>query len=262
MARAGGRLYGKTAIVTGASSGIGRGIAMAFGAEGADVFVADLRSDPREGGTPTVEAIQLAGGSAVYLEVNVSVEAQVQAMVAEVVDANRRVDVLVNNAAVAGEHNKGILDTSANDWDIILGVGLRGVFLCSKYVVERMVGQEIEDGTRGRLINISSQLSVVGAPAHVAYCAAKGGVASMTRQLAIDLAPHHIPVNAIAPGYIDTAMNEGITPEELVYYTDRTPYDRLGQPSDVAAAAVYLASPECRFVTGINLPVDGGWLAA
>jgi glucose 1-dehydrogenase len=168
----------------------------------------------------------------------------------------------VNNAIVAGPHSKGLLETEEDDWDAIMAVGLRGVFLCCKRAVQQMLSQEPVAEARGRIINLSSQHGMIGAPGHVAYCTAKGGVVNLTRQVAVDFARRGIIVNAIAPGKILTRpADEPDTPEVLAYSHSRTPFSRLGRPDDVAAAALYLASDECSYVSGTNLLVDGGWMA-
>jgi glucose 1-dehydrogenase len=249
-------------VVTGGSSGLGRAMSLAFAREGADVVVGDLREQPREGGPPTAELIAERGGSAVFVQADAAQAADIDRMVSTAVDRRGRLDVMVNNAVVAGRHSKGLLDTGEDDWDAIMDVGLRGVFLCCKRAVSQMLGQQPVAEVRGRVINMSSQHGMVGTPGHVAYCAAKGGVVNLTRQLAVDFGPQGIMVNAIAPGKIlTTPLDEPDTPDILEYSHARTPFARLGRPQDVAAAAVFLASDECTYVSGTNLLVDGGWMA-
>jgi NAD(P)-dependent dehydrogenase (short-subunit alcohol dehydrogenase family) len=257
-----GRVEGKTIAITGASSGLGRAMALRFAAEGAHVVCADVRGDPREGGAPTVDVIAGAGGSAEYLQADASRWDDIDRLVATAVAHSGRLDVMVNNAIVAGPHSKGLLETEEDDWDAIMAVGLRGVFLCCKRAVQQMLTQEPVAEARGRIINISSQHGMIGAPGHVAYCTAKGGVVNLTRQVAVDFARRGIIVNAIAPGKILTRpADEPDTPEVLAYSHSRTPFSRLGRPDDVASAALYLASDECSYVSGTNLLVDGGWMA-
>jgi glucose 1-dehydrogenase len=170
--------------------------------------------------------------------------------------------VMVNNAVVAGPYSKGLLETTEEDWDAMMAVGLRGVFLCCKRAAQQMLGQEPVAEARGRIINISSQHGMVGTPGHVAYCALKGGVVNLTRQIAVDFARHGLVVNAIAPGKILTApLDEPDTPEVLEYSRQRTPFPRLGRPEDVANLGVWMASDECTYVSGTNVLVDGGWMA-
>jgi glucose 1-dehydrogenase len=257
-----GRVEGKTIAITGASSGLGRAMARRFAAEGAHVVCADVRADPREGGEPTVDVIAAAGGSAEYVEADASRWDDIDRLVTTAVGRSGRLDVMVNNAIVAGRHSKGLLETELEDWDAIMDVGLRGVFLCCKRAVQQMLTQEAVAEARGRIINLSSQHGMIGAPGHVAYCTAKGGVVNLTRQVAVDFARRGVIVNAIAPGKILTRPADAPdTPEVLAYSRSRTPFSRLGRPDDVASAALYLASDECSYVSGTNLLVDGGWMA-
>jgi glucose 1-dehydrogenase len=237
-------------------------MSLAFAREGADVVIGDVRESPREGGRPTAELIAEAGGSAVFLEADAGRWDDIDRLVRTAVERRGRLDVMVPNAIVAGPYSKGLLETTEDDWDAIMRVGLRGVFLCCKRAVQQMLGQEPVAEARGRIVNISSQHGMVGTPGHVAYCTAKGGIVNLTRQLAVDFGPRGIIVNAIAPGKILTRpADEPDSPEVLAYSHARTPFARLGQPQDVAAAAVFLASDECTYVSGTNLLVDGGWMA-
>jgi len=257
-----GRLQDKSIVITGAASGLGRAMALTFAAEGADVVVGDVRPDPREGGEPTVDLIERAGGSGVFVEADASSWDDIDRLVTTAVERRGRLDVMVNNAIVAGRHSKGLLETEPEDWDAIMDVGLRGVFLCCKRAVEQMLTQEPVGDARGRIVTISSQHGMVGAPDHLAYCAAKGGVVNLTRQIAVDFGPRGIICNAVAPGKIlTTPIDEPDTAETLAYSRARTPYPRLGQPEDVASLAVFLASDECTYMSGANVLVDGGWMA-
>jgi glucose 1-dehydrogenase len=256
------RLAGKTIVVTGGGSGIGRAMSLAFSREGADVVIGDIRRAPREGGPPTDLLIADRGGPALYVQADVSRADDIDRLISSAVEHGGRLDVLVNNAIVAGRHSKGLLETDEADWDAIMAVGCRGVFLCCKRAVQQMLSQQPIGDVRGRIINISSQHGMVGTPGHVAYCAAKGAVVNLTRQLAVDFARRGIMVNAIAPGKILTApLDEPDTEEILEYSRSRTPFPRLGDPEDVARAAVWMASDECSFVSGTNVLVDGGWMA-
>jgi NAD(P)-dependent dehydrogenase (short-subunit alcohol dehydrogenase family) len=253
-----GRLQDKSIVITGAASGLGRAMALTFAAEGADVVVGDVRPDPREGGEPTVDLIEQAGGSGVFVEADASSWDDIDRLVTTAVERRGRLDVMVNNAIVAGRHSKGLLETEPEDWDAIMDVGLRGVFLCCKRAVQQMLGQEPVAEARGRIINMSSQHGMIGAPGHVAYCTAKGGVIKLTHQLAVDFGPRGVIVNGLAPGKILVRQD---SEQVLAYSQARTPFSRLGRPADVAAAALFLASDECTYVSGINLLVDGGWMA-
>jgi glucose 1-dehydrogenase len=226
------------------------------------VVVGDIRREPREGGRATIDLIAERGGSGAFVEGDVSRVDDIDLLVCAAVERSGRLDVMVNNAIVAGSHSKGLLETEEEDWNAIMAVGLRGVFLCCKRAVQQMLTQEPIAEARGRIINLSSQHGMVGAPGHVAYCAAKGGVVNLTRQLAVDFGPRGVIVNAIAPGKILTQpLDEPDSPEVLEYSRARTPFPRLGRPDDVASLAVFLASDECAYMSGANVLVDGGWMA-
>ncbi len=248
-----------TAVVTGGASGIGRAIALRLADEGADVVVGDVRRDPAEGGDPIAEVL---GPRGVVLEADASRAEDVDRLVAAAIErGGGRLDVMVCNAAIAGRHSKGLLETTEEDWDAIMAVNLRGVFLGCKRAIAQMVGQEPVREVRGRVIVISSQHGMIGPPGHVAYAASKGGVVNLVHQLAVDFGPRGVLVNAVAPGKILTGNPEGMRPELLEYSHARTPFHRLGRPDDVAGAAAFLASDDARYVSGINLLVDGGWMA-
>ena len=257
----GGRLSGRVAVVTGSASGLGRAIALRFAAEGAAVVVSDVRADPREGGEPTEELIAAAGGVCTRVDADVSRWAEVDRLIAEAVSRFGRLDVMVNNAAIAGPASKSLLETTEEDWDSIMAVNLRGVFLCCKRAIGEMLGQEPIGEVRGRVINISSQHGMVGTPGHVAYSTSKGGVINLTHQLAVDYGRRGILVNAVAPGKILTGSPEQVDDEAIAYSHARTPFSRLGRPADVAGAAAFLASDDALYVSGTNLLVDGGWMA-
>ena len=255
------RLKDHTAIVTGAASGIGRAIAIRFASEGAYVLLADLAEETRGGGATTLDVIQTAGGNADFLSADVSDWDDVRALVARVVSRHQRLDVIVNNAAIG---NGGRLtETSEATWDRTMAVNLKGVFFGCKAAAQQMLKQEPRREVRGRIVNISSQHGMIASPNHLAYGVSKAGVVYMTRQIAADYAKDGIACNAIAPGKILTNMDDQTpTEEQLAYATSRTPWPRLGEPEDVASAALFLASPEATYITGENLMVDGGWMAS
>jgi NAD(P)-dependent dehydrogenase (short-subunit alcohol dehydrogenase family) len=255
------RLKSRVAIVTGSASGIGRAIAIRLAGEGASVVVSDVRPDPREGGAPTERVIAEGDGTCVRLDADASRWDDVDRLVSGAVERFGRLDVIVNNAGIAGRASKQLLETTEADWDEIMSVNLRGVFLCCKRAIAEMVGQEPIGEVRGRVINISSQHGMVGPPGHVAYAASKGGVVNLTRQLAVDYASRGILVNAVAPGKIMTGSPEQADPEATAYSKSRTPFPRLGRPDDVAGAVAFLASDDSLYVSGTNLLVDGGWMA-
>ena len=244
--------------MTGGASGLGRAIALRFAEEGAYVVVGDLRRDPREGGEPVADAL---GERGVFLDADASRADDLARLVAAAIGHGGRLDVMVLNAGIAGRHSKSLLETTEEDWDAIMAVNLRGVFLGAKAAVAQMLEQEPIREVRGRVVIISSQHGMVGPPGHVAYAASKGGVVNLTRQLAVDYGRHGILVNAVAPGKILTGSPEQQDPETLAYSHARTPFHRLGRPDDVAGAALFLASDDCGYVSGVNLLVDGGWMA-
>jgi glucose 1-dehydrogenase len=256
-----GRLAGRVAIVTGSSSGLGRAIAIRLAAEGALVVVSDVRGDPKEGGEPTEAVIVAAGGTGVRIAADVSRAEDVDALVSAAVRRFGRLDVIVNNAGIAGPASKSLLETTDDDWDQIMAVNLRGVFLCCRRAIGEMIAQEPIGEVRGRVINISSQHGMIGPPGHVAYATSKGGVVNLTHQLAVDYGRHGILVNAVAPGKIVTGPASLANPENVAYSYARTPFSRLGRPEDVAGATAFLASDDALYVSGTNLLVDGGWMA-
>ena len=253
-----GRLEGRSAVVTGGASGLGRAIALRFVDQGAFVVVGDLRDDPREGGPPVAE---LLGERGTFVHADAGSADAVDHLVRSAVERVGRLDVMVCNAGIAGPHSKGLLETTEEDWDAIMAVNLRGTFLGTKRAVAEMLGQDPVNEVRGRVVIISSQHGMIGPPGHVAYAASKGGVVNFVHQVAVDFGREGVLVNAVAPGKILTGNPEGMRPELLEYSHSRTPFHRLGRPEDVAGAALYLASDDAGYVSGINLLVDGGWMA-
>jgi len=243
------RLEGKRAIVTGASRGLGRAIAMAFAREGADVLV--NYTSREEQAREVATAIERLGRRAVVHRADVSDAAQVQAMVQAAIAEFGRVDVLVNNAGITMP--KGMRETSEADWDRVLSVNLKSVFLCSRAVAEGMIAQG-----GGRIINIASTAGQTGTLSGPAYCAAKAGVIGLTKHLSRALAPHNVLVNAISPAMIDTEILYWRTPEQWKETLASIPLRRLGDPADLAEAAVFLASSGGNFVTGATLDINGG----
>ncbi|MGE3874628.1 MAG: SDR family NAD(P)-dependent oxidoreductase [Parvibaculaceae bacterium] len=255
-----GSLTDRVAIVTGASSGIGRAIARRFADEGARVIIADTMETPMEGGQSTKTLIETAGGEADYCQTDIADWGSVDQMVASTVGRFGRLDIMVNNAAIYTSTN--LLDTTPEQWHRVISVNLTGFFFCCKRAVQQMLNQAPMNGVRGRIINISSQHGMIACPGDFPYSVSKGGGVQMTRQIAVDHADDLIVCNAIAPGKIITGK-PGIAndPEALDYSRRRTPWPRLGVPDDVAGAALFLAGDLSSYVTGINLMVDGGWMA-
>ena len=252
------RLDRRVAVVTGASSGIGRAIALRFADEGAHVVAGDVALGPREGGETTET---LLGDRGFHVDADVSRAEHVDKLVAAAVDRYGRLDVMVCSAGIAGRYSKSLLETTDEDWDAIMAVNLRGVFLCCRRAIGEMVEQEPIGEARGRVIIISSQHGMIGPPGHLAYAVSKGGLVNMTHQLAVDYARRGVFVNAVAPGKILTGSPEQQSLETLAYSHARTPFPRLGRPEDVAGAALFLASDDSGYVSGVNLLVDGGWMA-
>jgi len=249
-----GRLDGKVAIVTGASSGNGRAIALRFAEEGAKVTVADIRQDPRLGGVPTHERIEADGGRAQFVETDVSSVEALRDAVDETVEAFGGLDVMVNNAGV--ERQLPIGEVSEEDYGWLMDINLKGVYFGCQVAIEAMRAQE----SGGTIVNMSSIGGIRGLENSSLYCTSKGGVTNLTRELAVEQGEHGIRVNALNPGFIETAMTmeDGETAEGIL---EQTPLGRSGQPEEVAEAALFLASEESSFVTGHNLVMDGGFTA-
>jgi glucose 1-dehydrogenase len=252
-------LEGKIAIVTGASSGLGRAIAIAFAAEGATVLIADTRTDPLEGGESTVDLITRAHGSAEFVRADIAAWTDVDALVSHAVARHGRLDVMINNAMIFG--GTGLLDTSTAEWERVVRVNLTGMFFGCKRAVQQMVTQEPRMEVRGRIINLGSQLGIVACPHDPAYGVSKAGAIYLTRQIAVDYASELIVCNSITPGKIIKGENGRPDDAEIENARWRTPWPRLGKPQDIANAALHLASDRASFMTGANLIVDGGWLA-
>ncbi|MDR7144863.1 SDR family NAD(P)-dependent oxidoreductase [Rhizobium sp. BE258] len=250
----------KIAIVTGASSGLGRAIALRYAEEGATVVIADVSDAPIEGGETTLSRIVAAGGKSVFVKTDISSWADVDALISHAVAEFGRLDIMVNNAAIYTSTN--LLETSPQQWDRVIAVNVTGYFYCCKRAAQQFLKQELVGDTRGRIINISSQHGMVACPGDFPYSVSKGAIVQMTRQIAVDHAEAGIVCNAIAPGKIVTGK-PGVAnaPDALEYSRRRTPWPRLGEPSDVASAALFLASDMASYMTGVNLMVDGGWMA-
>jgi meso-butanediol dehydrogenase / (S,S)-butanediol dehydrogenase / diacetyl reductase len=248
------RLQNKIAIVTGASSGIGEGIAKMFAIEGAVVVCG---STNEEKGSRVAEEIKTAGGQAEFVKTDVSDFFQVENLVKAAFTKFGKLDVMVNNAGIASMGS--VLDTTPEAWHKVLAVDLDGVFYGIKAAGLLMK----EQSTQGSIINIASIAGLVGFQGAAAYCASKGGVVQLTREAALDLALLKIRVNSICPGIITSEMTKSYLENEEAKksFLAQTPLNFVGEPSDIASMAVYLASDESRFVTGQMMTVDGGWVA-
>jgi NAD(P)-dependent dehydrogenase (short-subunit alcohol dehydrogenase family) len=253
-------LAGKVAIVTGASSGIGRAIAASFAAEGAVVVIADIVAEPLEGGEPTLELIRNSGGAAAFEQVDVGQWDDIDRLVSATVQRHGRLDVMVNNAATYS--GTALLETTLAQWEQVLSVNLTGMFHGCKRAIQQMLTQEPRNEVRGRLINLGSQQGIVTAPHDAPYGVSKAGAIYLSKQIAVDYAQQLIVCNCISPGKIVTGQpGSASDPARLENARQRTPWPRLGRPQDIANAAVFLASDRATYITGANLVVDGGWLA-
>ena len=244
----------RVAIVTGSASGIGRAIAAEFARAGATLAAVDLDGDAAE---RVAEELRGHDAEAVALAADVARAGEVEAMAAAVFERFGRIDVLVNNAGI--RHISGFLEHGEAEWRRTLDVNLTGPFLCMKAVIPYM----LRTG-KGKVVNLASIASFVGRPDRAAYCAAKGGLVSLTQAAALDMAGRNVYVNALAPGLIDTPFNSmySSNPELAERWAKENLVGRWGQPADVAKAALFLASDDSDFVNGAVLPVEGGWLAA
>ena len=247
------RLKGKVAIVTGAGSGIGEATALTFAKEGARVTVADVVDSA---GNDTVEQIRAAGGDGIYVHTDVTSATEIQSMVKAAIDNYGRLDVLFNNAGIA--MRLAVADLPEEDWDRCIDINLKGAYLGSKYAIPAMIANG-----GGSIINTASIYGIVGGLNRAAYVASKGGIVNLTRGMALDYANHNIRVNCICPGFTDTPIIKNIveTPTKYKALVDQHPMGRLAKPLDIAYGALYLASDESAFVTGIALPIDGGYTA-
>jgi NAD(P)-dependent dehydrogenase (short-subunit alcohol dehydrogenase family) len=244
------RLKNKTAIVTGAANGIGRAIAEAFGQEGAHVVLVDL---DEEAGREGAKYIQERSGSATFVRCDVSNESDVKKAVDVALEQSGRIDVLCNNAAyIADWHN--VIEASDEEWDRSYRVTLRGASLFMKHVLPSMAGRK-----SGSVINISSVQGMVAARQSAAYTSIKHGLIGLTRNAAYDFGPSNVRVNAICPGAISVRYSPAVGTELHARQIGKTFLGRVGEPREVAGAAVFLASEESSYVTGAVLPVDGGW---
>ena len=252
-----GDMEGRAVLITGAGSGIGREAALVFAREGAKVMVSDINE---KGGEETVSLVKQKGGTASFVRCDVSKGPEVEAMVKAVVDTYGRLDAAFNNAGVEGDTNATLISCTEENFDLNIAVNLKGVWWCMKYEIEQFLRQ----GTPGAIVNASSLAGVVGVPRGNAYVAAKHGVIGLTKTGALEYARKNIRINAVCPGAIETPMLNRIAGgTEKGYEAMRRmePVGRLGKPSEIAEAAMWLCSDRASFVTGLAMSVDGGSFA-
>lgn len=244
-----GKLDGKTAIVTGASRGIGRAIALQLASEGANVVVNFSGSEQKA--SQVVEEIQNLGSQAIAVQANISDSDSVQQLMNAAQEQFGSIDILVNNAGITRDNL--LMRMKEDEWDDVINTNLKGVFLCTKAVTRQMMKQRA-----GRIINISSIVGVMGNAGQANYVAAKAGVIGLTKTTARELASRNILVNAIAPGFITTEMTETLPEDVKSSMLTQIPLAKLGKPEDIAKAVVFLASDDASYMTGQTLHIDGG----
>lgn len=251
-----GLFEGKTALVTGSGSGIGRATALAFAREGANVVIADLS---QIGGEETLQIIKDSGGTAIFVETDVTRAADVESMVAKSVSTYGSLDCAFNNAGITGEAMANVVDYPEEMWDRVILTNMKGTFLCMKYELPPMV----EKGN-GTIVNMASVAGLVGTRTSPAYTASKHGVVGLTRAAALDYATAGVRINAVCPGVTHTPLIDTfleLVPEMEKVYIDMHPMGRLGEPDEIAGAVLWLCSDASSFVTGHMLSIDGGSVA-
>lgn len=244
-----GRFEGKSAIVTGASRGIGREIAILLGKEGARVAV--NYSGSKEKAEEVVELIKQSGGDAFAIQANVSDAEQVKQMIDETLKTFGSIDMLVNNAGITRDNL--LMRMKEDEWDDVIDINLKGVFLCTKAVTRQMMKQRA-----GKIVNLASIVGVIGNPGQANYVAAKAGVIGLTKTTAKELATRNITVNAVAPGFITTDMTDALPEEVKEQMLGSIPLGKLGSAEDVAGAVAFLLSDDANYITGQTINVDGG----
>ncbi|KAF0995697.1 3-oxoacyl-[acyl-carrier-protein] reductase [Geobacillus sp. TFV-3] len=242
-------LEGKIALVTGASRGIGRAVALELARQGANVAVNYAGSEAKA--NEVVEAIRSLGREAIAVQADVARAEDVERMVKTTIDHFGRLDILVNNAGITRDNL--LMRMKEEEWDAVINTNLKGVFLCTKAATRPMMKQRY-----GRIINIASVVGVMGNPGQANYVAAKAGVIGLTKTAARELASRNITVNAVAPGFITTDMTEALSPELKAEMLKQIPLARFGEPDDIARVVAFLASDAASYMTGQTLHVDGG----
>jgi NAD(P)-dependent dehydrogenase (short-subunit alcohol dehydrogenase family) len=246
-----GQFHGKVALVTGASSGIGRATAIAFARAGAKVVVASRRIT---NGEETVHCIHKLGGEAIFVKTDVSKAAEVEVLVNKTIDYYDRLDYACNNAGIPA--SSPLIDISEEDWNRVLDVNLKGTWLCLKYQIKAMLKQG-----SGAIVNIASMAAVVGIAGCSSYGASKGGVIALTRAAAMEYAKSRIRINVVSPGAIETDMLATLPKDRLAQVEAGHAIGRIGKPEEVAEAVLWLCSDAASFVMGHNMIIDGGYTA-
>lgn len=244
------RLKDKVCLITGASKGIGRGLALGLAKEGADIVV-NYNTD-RQGAKQVEMAVEGLGRKAISVKADVSQYEDIDLMVKKTIEKFGRIDILVNNAGVVG--SKPMMEITEEDWDRVLDINLRGVFFCSQRVAHEMIKSQV----RGKIINNSSVWSWAGCPGLASYCSSKGGMTLLTKVMALELAPYRINVNAVAPGAIEVEKFTRTDPDLANTWSPYIPWGRIGKPEDVLGTVIFLASDDSEYVTGQTFYVDGG----
>jgi 2-deoxy-D-gluconate 3-dehydrogenase len=247
------RLDGKIALVTGSSRGLGKEISLGLGQYGASLVLADMAYPEK-----TEAEIKEIGARCIAVKTDISNEAEVKDLSEKIMSEFGRVDILINNAGITQLSYTPTEELPMKEWDLVMGINLRGTFLCCKYVG----GSMIKTGG-GNIVNIASTAGITGVPRAPAYCASKAGVILLTKSLALEWAQHDIRVNAIAPHYLETALTKGLRDSDKVYdaLTRQIPLKRFGKTWELVGAALFLASDASSYITGAVIPVDGGYLA-
>ncbi len=247
------KLDGKIALVTGSARGLGREIALGLAKYGASLILADIEF-PKE----TAMQVEKMGTRCIAVETNISDEAQVEDLVKRSISEYGRADILINNASISQLTYTPTEDLPTEEWDSIIGINLRGTFLCCKHIGKHMIGSG-----GGNIVNIASTAGITGVPRAPAYCASKAGVILLTKSLALEWAKYDIRVNAIAPHYLETELTKGLRDSDTVYkgLIKQIPLKKFGKPSEVMGAVLLLSSGTASYITGTVIAVDGGFLS-
>lgn len=247
------RLEGKIALVTGSAQGLGKEIALSLAQNGCSLVLADIVY-PEE----TARQIEKIGSRSISVKADISAEAEVKNIVEKAISEYKKVDILVNNAGISQLSYTATEDLPIGEWDKIIGVNLRGTFLCCKHVGKQMIGSG-----GGTIINISTTAGITGVPRAPAYCASKAGIILLTKSLALEWVKYNIRVNAIAPHYLETELTNGLRASEKVYdgLVQQIPMRRFGKPAEIIGTILLLSSSASSYITGTVIVIDGGYLA-